>query len=50
MWSCGEPAFEGLVEAFDFALGLWVVGVAVFLGDAQAGQEAFEVVVAVGES
>ena len=49
-WSGGEPAFEGLVEAFDFALGLWVVGVAVFLGDAQGGQEAFEVVVAVGES
>ena len=45
-----EPAFEGLVEAFDFALGLRVAGVAVFLGDAQAGQEAFEVVVAVGES
>ena len=27
-----EPAFEGLVEAFDFALGLRMVGVAVFLG------------------
>ena len=36
-WSGGEPAFEGLVEAFDFALGLWVVGLAVFLGDAQGG-------------
>ena len=45
-----QPAFEGLVEAFDFALGLGVFGVAVFLGDAQAGQQTFEVVVAVGES
>ena len=32
----GQPAFEGLVETFDFALGLRVVGVAVLLGDAQA--------------
>ena len=31
---CGEPAFQGLVEAFDLALGLRVVGVAVLLGDA----------------
>lgn len=46
----GQPAFEGLVEAFDFALGLGMIGVAVFLGDAQGCQEAFEVVVAVGES
>ena len=46
----GEPAFEGLVEAFDFALGLRVAGVAVLLGDAQGGEEAFEVVAAVGES
>lgn len=38
------------MEAFDFALGLGVAGVAVFLSDAQAGDEAFEVVVAVGES
>ena len=45
-----EPVFEGLVEAFDFALGLGVAGVTVFLGDAQAGEQAFEVVVAVGES
>ena len=34
---CGEPAFEGLVEAFDFSLGLGVAGVAVLLCDAQAG-------------
>ena len=36
--SGGEPAFEGLVEAFDFALGLGVAGVAVLLGDAQGGE------------
>jgi hypothetical protein len=39
-----------LVEAFDFALGLRMVGVAVFLGDAQIGEKAFEVVVAMCES
>ena len=38
------------MEAFDLALGLGMSGVAVFLGDAQAGQKTFEVVVAVGES
>ena len=38
------------MEAFDLALGLRVVGVAVLLGDAQAGEKAFEVVVAMGES
>jgi hypothetical protein len=38
------------VEAFDRALRLRVSGVPVFLGDAQTGQEALEVVVAVGES
>ena len=46
----GQPAFEGLAEAFDLALGLGVAGVSVLFGDAQAGDEAFEVVVAVGES
>ena len=25
-WLFGEGEFEGLVEAFDFAAGLWVVG------------------------
>ena len=29
----GEPAFQGLVEAFDLALGLRVAGVAVLLSD-----------------
>ena len=31
----GEPPFQGLVEAFDLALGLRVVGVAVLLLDAE---------------
>jgi hypothetical protein len=48
--SWGQPAFEGLVEAFDLALGLGVSGVTVFLGDAQTGRQALEVVVAVSES
>jgi hypothetical protein len=46
----GQPPFEGLVKALDLALGLRVSGVAVFLGDAQTGPQALEVVVAVGES
>ena len=25
-WVGGQPAFEGLVEAFDLALGLWWLG------------------------
>lgn len=29
--SWGHPAFEGLVESFDLALGLGVTGVTVFL-------------------
>lgn len=31
--SGGEPAFEGLMEAFDFALGLWVAWCPVLLVD-----------------
>jgi hypothetical protein len=46
----GEPAFLGLVEAFDLALGLRMVGVAVFLGDAEAGEQVFEAVAAAGEA
>jgi hypothetical protein len=38
------------VEAFDLALGLGMAGVTVSLGDAQAGDESLEVVVAVSES
>ena len=38
----GEPALEGLVEAFDLALGLRMVGMAVLLGDAEAGEQIFE--------
>ena len=37
-----EPAFEGLVEAFDLSLGLRVAGAAVLLGDAVCGEEFFE--------
>ncbi len=33
-WVCFEPPFQGLVEAFDFALGLRVAGVTVLLLDA----------------
>ena len=48
-----QPAFEGLVEAFDLALGLGVAGVAVLLHDPQGGDDVLEVVGAafvVGES
>jgi hypothetical protein len=45
-----EPAFEGLVEAFDLALGLWVAGVAVFLPDAEVVKEVFEAVAASDEA
>ena len=45
-----EPEFEGLMESFDLALGLRVVGVAVLLGDVQAGQEVFERVLSAGET
>ena len=40
----GEPAFEGLVEAFDLALGLGVVGAAVALLDAVLEQRDLEAV------
>lgn len=33
----GEGFFEGLVEAFDFAAGLWVVGPGVFVDDGVVG-------------
>jgi hypothetical protein len=46
-WLSSEPAFQGLVEAFDLALGL---GMAVLLGDAEAGQWVFEAVAAAGEA
>lgn len=39
-----EPAFEGLVESFDLALGLWVAGMAVLLGDREVGEQVFEAV------
>src|SRR5699024_9562908 len=45
-WAGGEPAFEGLVEAFDLALGLGVAGAAVLLLDAVGVQEFLEAVTA----
>ena len=35
----GQPAFEGLVEALDLALGLRVGGFAVLLSDLVGGQQ-----------
>ncbi len=46
----GEPAFEGLVESFDLALGLGVAGVAVLLGDSEEGEEVFEGVLPAAEA
>ena len=42
----GEPAFEGLVEAFDFAAGGRVVRPGVLLDDAEAVEKVFEAVAA----
>ena len=36
-WACSKPAFESLVEALDFALGLGVTGVSVLLDDSEVG-------------
>lgn len=41
-WSCGEPAFECLVEAFDFSLCLGVVGCSVLLVNAEVEEFYFE--------
>ena len=42
-WGLGvDPFFEGLVEPFDFALGLWVARPAVFLLDFVRGECFFE--------
>lgn len=41
-WSRTDPAFQGLVEALDFTLRLWVPGSAVFLLDVVVGQDFFE--------
>ena len=41
-----EPVLEGLLESFDFPLGLGVVRLAVLLGDAQAAQLVLEPVAA----
>ena len=45
----GEPALQGLVEAFDLALGLRMVRMAVVLRDAEVGDQVFEAVAAAGE-
>jgi hypothetical protein len=45
----GQPAFLGLVESFDLALGLRVVRRAILLGDVQGGQEVFEGVLPAAE-
>ena len=45
-WLGGEPAFEGLVEAFDFAAGGRVVRSGVLLGDAEGGEGGLEAVAA----
>ena len=46
----GEPALQGLVEAFDLALGLRMAGMAVLLGDAEVGEQVLEAVAAAGEA
>ena len=49
-WLSGEPAFQGLLEAFDFALGLGMAGMAVLLRDAEVGEQVFKAVAATGEA
>jgi hypothetical protein len=49
-WLGGEPALQSLVEAFDLALGLGMAGMAVLLGDAEAGEQVFEAVAPAGEA
>jgi hypothetical protein len=44
----GEPAFEGLVEPLDLALGLGVARLAVLLGDPAGGELGLEGVAAAG--
>ena len=46
----GEPFFECLVEAFDFAAGRGVVRAGVLLGDPEVRECGFEVVAAAAES
>src|SRR6185312_11335415 len=48
-WSGGEPSFQGLMEPFDLALGLWVAGRAVLLLGPEEGQQIFEGVAAAAE-
>jgi hypothetical protein len=46
----GQPAFLGLVESLDLALGLGVERLAVLLGDAEGGQQVLECVPAAAEA
>ena len=41
-----QPFLQGLLESFDFALGLGVAGPSVLLGDAQAAQFVLQAVAA----
>jgi hypothetical protein len=43
-----EPAFQGLVEALDLALGLGVPGRPVLLPDAEPGEQVLEPVATTG--
>ena len=45
-----EPALEGLVEAFDLALGLGMTGCPILLPDAQVGEQILEPVPSPGEA
>jgi len=46
----GEEAFQGLVEAFDLALGLRVAGGTVLLFHAEQGQQVLESIAAAAEA
>ena len=49
-FSAAQSFFQCLVEAFDFALGLRMVGLAVLLNDSKLCQEVFKRVFAFGEA
>ena len=42
----GEPAFEGLLEAFDLPAGRGVIGPGVLVGDVEGGEGGLELVAA----
>ena len=49
-WPGAKPAFLGLVEAFDLALGLGVAGGSVLLANPEQRQEVFEGVATAAEA